>query len=330
MINTTIANEEGSPASSFFLKEISTNCHGCVFAECHSHEGGMRSTQTGCGLGLIDKYRGQEDCEVVEAYDDTLDGGERTAEFYLINGRFCKYRRPESWKGEMDQGEAMARVTAECEIKTALIVPLLTSRGEPALRLDELGRLADSITEMAKKPHQVLFVNKQEKIHPQQLHEFLWGKLGSAVTWRIVRVLEDTGPYEKAGGRLLGRLVDIGAEKLDRKATHYAVFLPRHRVPCDFLVEIDLALTERMERFVLLTPDKKGAGLFVQRGLHDHPAVGGNSVMAVSDPATGAESVLWRLEDKVRALAEAEEGPLGDGGSYVRRVADVCKGFSRQ
>lgn len=65
-----------------FMSKASSPCQNCIFVETEDNK------QTGCQLNLLDHYY-KQGC-LVEAFNEN-------GEFYVINGRFCYFRRLRNW-----------------------------------------------------------------------------------------------------------------------------------------------------------------------------------------------------------------------------------------
>lgn len=88
------------------IDKINTSCLGCHFLESDGEE------QTGCSLQLLEKYGDS----VVPVYDE-LDN-----KFFVINGRFCMYKRSSKWAGGLTLYEARLRASKEIALKVELII----------------------------------------------------------------------------------------------------------------------------------------------------------------------------------------------------------------
>lgn len=83
------------------IGRIHSSCKNCFFSVWKD------KTQTGCSLGLIDKYR--EQAEVVEVFDEVGD------EFFVINGKHCQFKRSNIWGHRFNKNHDNAYVAARKE-----------------------------------------------------------------------------------------------------------------------------------------------------------------------------------------------------------------------
>lgn len=81
-----------SPQAVLKLEKAYTSCKECAFAE---YDG---ITQTGCTIQKLNQHK-QNNAQIVEVYDNE-------AEFYLVNGVFCVYKRSHRWSKRYDDPQA--------------------------------------------------------------------------------------------------------------------------------------------------------------------------------------------------------------------------------
>jgi hypothetical protein len=97
------------------IEKIHTACFGCCFAKK------VDNKQIGCSLNLLSKYNQH----VISAHDD------QNNEFFIINGRFCNFKRSEKWAEGLTLGEANLRARKELALRIELIIYL--DKFEPPL-----------------------------------------------------------------------------------------------------------------------------------------------------------------------------------------------------
>lgn len=244
------------------IGRVHTACRGCCFAVVEGR------TQSGCRLGRVDAFLGQDPASVVEAYD--ADGNE----FFVIN-RVCNAKRDADWAAAHGPGD-VAAVRREVRLRASAVV-LACDR--PGLRQTVAALVAQRVP-----PTDFFFVVPPGgPVSDREVHSDMWEALGNAWTWRIVRGV-DPGATE-------AELADAGVNA--SSGNWYAYFRAGEPVPPEAFAELDRALNERMERVMW----RRDGGLFVQRAAHDF--VGGNAAAEVA--GVRAE---W-VPAKLAALAEA-------------------------
>lgn len=175
------------------------------------------NTQTGCELGRTEKFR-EQGC-LIGGYDDNC-------EFDVVNGRICNAYRPLHWNGDIHK---------EIEVKTTIVVVLCDEGVET---------ICEDIKGLELEPIQVLFANV-EGLKPFELNYKLMKLLGSAVTWRIVDFVNQPDNLDK--------LLELIYSQC--KGTFFSVFTTLDRIHPKFTVDINKAINEDLDRFVLLEGD---------------------------------------------------------------------------
>lgn len=264
------------------------SCKDCVFA-CWNRPEGVIPVQTDCALGRLGPLREQD--HVFEAEDEE-------SQFFVLTRTCRSLRKKDSAWATEHAGKEVETVQAETRLKLSVVVPLddYTKGG--------LRRLCNSLLAQTSKPLEVLFVCTG-KVSPTKLHSTLFGLLDVNIPFRLVHVTETT-PDGQPVGR--GRMVDIAVSKA--KGDWYAVLLPMS-IDKGFVQGLHRALEERLEKFVLVLPDKRGQGLAVHVGTHRHPEVGGNEPVEYLVEGDGKEGVeryllLTDIIEKVRWFARKQ------------------------
>lgn len=88
------------------IEKIHTACFGCQFAKLEGKE------QIACNLNLLEDYGDS----VVSCFDAEQN------KFFVINGRFCHYKRSNKWGVGLDLKQARKKIRQEIAIKIELVV----------------------------------------------------------------------------------------------------------------------------------------------------------------------------------------------------------------
>lgn len=256
------------------LKQPFTVCKDCCFAIYQD------KTQKGCALNRLEKF------EVIEAYDEDK-------EFFIVNGRQCNTMRKNNGRfASKHLPEARAKaVRDEIRLRLTVVVPF-----EKHSYLDELARTAISLKEQRLTPHQVIFLNLQERIAPGKVHAVLWETLENSITWRLSQAASTDISLGAAIDNIFGII----------EGQYYSVFLCGSLVPPDFIAKLDRLLNDDLKQIAMFAPDCEGEadGFTIQVPLHkymgghgDGPGLG--LIKTVKDFAAGMtdKNLIGRVED---------------------------------
>lgn len=277
--------------------DIATACKDCVFATY------IGKTQTGCALGRLDKYRAAG-TQVDECYDEDK-------EFFVIRGRICAACRNQNnkWCKKHKPEDYANAVRKDISLRMLVIVPVLDNKHT----IEDIMTTVKSIDAQKLPATEVIVaLNDDLKAAP-----VLQAMKEAKCNWTVKRVVEK----DKDGNRLaLGCVVDMCVE-FSKESTYYSVFSPGAVIHDNFISSLDEALNDRLERFVMLTPQSGYSGLVVQKGIHD--SVGGNRPGVLADEEHPAGYVtgqtLYSVCDKVFYYAKVERCP-----ELVRQVSELC------
>jgi len=306
------------------LHVIHTACHQCVFAQYGQSGTTMTQGENGCELGRLAKYRDQG-AEIVEAY------GEDGVEFNIIDGRSCPaYRdRRSEWANRVPPANRAAAVRAEMTIRTDVLVPLHWSTDaapgskehlvELELWFGELERTLNGLKALALKPQSVTIVNDQGAVKVGNLIAKL-NKLAQGLNWSLLDIRERDSNGDRVN---VARVIDLAAAKL--KGHFYTVVLPGQVLPPTFTLDLDRAVVDEMDRFVVLLPNSRLEGYTVSLGFHNAPMVNGNKAVPAGaldeadETDTSSPLLLTGVTEKALYLAKARKSP-----HLVKDVAAVC------
>ncbi len=265
---TTDTSEPTLPA----INKVHTSCRECCFRV------GRGETQTGCQLGRTDIYR--EQGALVECYDQNGD------EFYIVNGRHCLSRRDDAWANRIPEDQRKSRVRTEMMVRMDVII--LADGCDTAA----LGVTLASLKAQVLGPCQVVVVSLDPIVVPNII-ACLRDSAGN-LNWTV------TGPIQKVSTT---GAIDMGFQRC--KGSFYAVCRPGFAFPEKFVLNLDRAINDRLERFSVLRPLPDGNALVVHHGFHRHPAVGGNADVQVS-PEGQSPFLLTGVLEKAEYLASMD------------------------
>ena len=137
-----LSNQEG------VISPIHTACKDCVFMVKNGQ------TQTGCKLGRIDLYR-KKKAEILSAYD------EFNNEFFVINDRFCIYKRSKEWGEELPTYEWEETVRKQTKPRYQAIVFFRDEH-----KLEDLHKTMESLVEQYNSPIVVTIANSNKAMVP--------------------------------------------------------------------------------------------------------------------------------------------------------------------
>lgn len=277
------------------LEKYHTPCKNCIFAE---YKG---KTQHGCQMGRIEPFRDLG--SIIEAEDEEK-------EFFIVNGRFCNaYSLPDGEFAKKTKPEdRVAVVKAALALKLTFIVIMGDGATPQSIEPTISAILAQTV-----KPCEVIFVNNQTVVPAPLFHTKIFKMLGNDVTWRLTHIVE-----READGSFVSweRCVDHAMNNVN--GAYYSVFTAGYAPPSNFVAKLDESLSNRMERFSLLTPGPNGEGLTVQTSVHKSSLISGNTKMVAG--VEGEEPVaLNNVVDKIKFYAKVQ-----DMEYLVKNVAEIC------
>lgn len=264
-----------------------TACKECCFAVYHG------KTQVGCRFDRIEKFR-RHGIEVIEAKDE-----ER--EFFVVEGACRLHKNVKSpWYLRTPPAERMERAREEIQLHVEVVVVM--QEGDT---VEQARGTIRSLTEQSIRPSVTVVVNRGG-VKPTDLLIFM------PDDWSVRFITE-----RREGKRVSKeRCVDIALA--DSKADFYATFSPGAVVPRDFILAIDRAINDDLERFLLLEPNDEGQGMVVRMTAHTY--FGGNAEAVIEgegddEAAQRADTIVEKIQH--RAHVEGNE-------HLIKKVVDVC------
>lgn len=318
---------------------INNSCRDCVFATYKDNK------QDGCRLGRIELFVRQGTCveefyDVDPAWDEeavvadwkiscdkAIAANEEVPanpippqdpsglRFYHLRGRICmaNRHRESPWTKQTQPDQWASKVKEEMQLRLVVLVPISDND-----TVDEIVATAESLERQNLPPRAIHFLLNTSKIKSSDLISKL-RKLGPALVWNVRTIVERTKKGERVS---TGRCIDVVVNPLKpHEANYYAVFYPGFKVPNTFISELNSALNERLERFIMLrlaTPYiwEPAQGLVVQTKAHQ--MVSGNRE-AEHDTEYGKTIKVTSVEEKLALMV------VTDNCEYlIKEVVDVC------
>jgi hypothetical protein len=270
-----------------------TPCKTCVFARYNG------DTQVGCAFDRVEKFR-KQGVEVLEVYDDDK-------EFYVIKN-ICRAHRDKKSPWAMKHAGPTRKEICRQELRLDVDVIIVLDGNHT---VDEVKITIDSLLAQTFLPANVTVVLNKDGVDVKDVQAVL------PADW-LVKVIAERRAGERVGR---GRCIDLSL--VNSKSHFYALFNPGFVVPPTFIEDVDIAINDELERFVLLEPNQAGEGCVIQMRAHSY--YGGNSEALVEGEDAGedlgkrADSII----DKILHRVKIEEKT-----HLVKNVTDICRGMS--
>jgi hypothetical protein len=269
--------------------EINTSCKGCVF----------ELDGPGCKLGRLELFRRTAPVEIQEGHA-------------LIKGRVCTTcrNRDSEWARATPPEQYAEAVRQQVRVRYEAVVPV--EQGDSA---DMVAAAVAGLARQRPAPLKVHVALLPNTLTPAQVIPRLRA-LGGDLEWAVLSVLP-AGPAGHATE--VHNAIDQAVKAMPPTTAFYVVFRPGFEAPAQFAAELDAALNDRLERFLVLTPASRefgDQGLVVSVAMHGR--VGGNAA-ATHHTADGLTIACDAVEDKVLQMAIDD-----DSRHLVKCVEDVC------
>lgn len=278
--------------------DVKTSCESCVFARYDADQ-----AQVGCAAGRLDLFRRQ-------GAAITREHGAESGKAYFLVGRACNMNRPagSEWERDAPQEEWVSKARAEVALKAHAVV--YAPKGSDT---DAVLKTVRSLANQSPNPAVTVVVTANQP-RPGQLIPLLTKEFGSGLAWNVKLLTErarDGTPVPR------GRAVDaVVAELRPQDVQYYLAVDAGAECPPGLLAELDAALNDRLERFLLLIRSEEcpGVGPVVQVRLHH--SLGGNAEAECDLPGGGTVRTD-SLEEKVSVF-------VPETGGLVRTVGEFC------
>jgi hypothetical protein len=278
-------------------QESGTGCLNCIFAQWKDKR------QVGCKLGRIEKFAERNtELDIVKHEDGR--------EFYLIKNRICLMLCTEDWLKRhpevKDPEKDMRRLTAlSCDIM------ILVDNDQT---LEGLRKTLHSLLQQQHKPAKINVILHSDHIHPAKIRKILQSAEDEyfSFKWQLTHIQERGPKGEKPS---IEWALDHVIQNC--KSPFYAVFYAGYEVPADYLLLIDQALNDELEKFSVLLPVDDWNGAFIQTYLHKR--LHGNAPEKLEDNEDGDEVIGVSIMDKAHFIAARNNYPY-----MVRRVEEIC------
>ena len=239
------------------IQPLHTPCLDCVFAVFED------KTQTGCELGRLETYR--EQGSVLPVFD--AEGNE----FEVINGRLCTTFRHNNgdWARQYPTNRR-EQVREEIQLRATVLVLIECNHW-----VRDLPDIVRSLREQTLPAHEVIFINCQCGEPASKIHADLVALVGDSFPWKLTDILPDENGDRKMGYEA----IDEVFSKV--RGQYYVAVSADWFLPKNYLKNLDEALNDRLERFVVVRPYKfcELNGLAVQTAFHKNPSINGSRPM---------------------------------------------------
>lgn len=257
------------------IEQIHTSCRDCIFSVKD------KQTQTSCEFGRIDLYK-ESGAEVIEAYD------EFNNEFYVINNKYCLYKRTKDWADHYTTSEIKSIVESQVKPRYHAVV-FHDKEGT----LEGLKTTLDSLKSQYNSPS-IVTVAKTNDIDTLDMMSFMTAYDG-VFDWSVQQFLDDE--------QTIRERIDFVMDRTKKKKfTFYAVFDAPYAVPEGFSEELQDTLLNKMKPFAVAKQDDSFNGMIVSHVLHIKHA--GNCFGI-------------HLEDKIKEFEE-------NGEKYICDIEEIC------
>mgnify|MGYP003109108494 FL=1 len=274
MIKNNLEKKEPLPEN---LEQLHTSCRECIFSV---KEG---QTQVGCEFDRIDLYK-ENGSHVIEAYD------EFDNEFFVINNRYCLYRRTEEWAEKYSSSDIKSIV--EKQVKPRYHAIVFSDKDNT---LDELSSTLESLSAQYNPPS-ILTVCKSNDIDTHVMMSFM-SRYDGIFEWSVQQFL---ATEEEVTVR---QRIDFVLDRTKSKRfSLYIVFDSGFVVPESFSLELQDTTLNKMIPFAIAKPKEGFNGMIVSHILHKKHA--GNCFGI-------------HLEDKVKEFEQ-------NGADFILDIEEIC------
>ena len=257
------------------IEQIHTSCGDCIFSIKE------KQSQTSCEFGRLELYR-ENESEIVEAYDDFNN------EFYVINNKYCLYKRTKDWAESYASHEVKSIVEKQVKPRYHAVV-FHTKDGT----LEELKATLDSLSSQYNPPS-ILTVAKSNDIDAQAMLSFM-STYDGIFDWSVQHFMDEEGTVRQ-------RIDFIMDRTKKKKFSFYIIFDSSFVVPESFSSELQDSILNKMKAFAIAKPKEGYNGMLASHILHIKHA--GNCFGI-------------HLEDKI---IEFEK----DGDQYICDIEEIC------
>ncbi len=203
---------------------IHTACVGCGFATYENYV-----TQVGCIAGVLDKYKAQG--QVIEAENDTY-------QFYIINGRTCKYKNVSTGNPFGATQEGAKYVREQLTIDYDLILNILEFNKE------KLWRCVESWFKQKKGPRRIIIGNNSLTPTDEVVNEIKAIREKYEFIWKVKTFINDEG---------LVRWFKWCMN--DVKSPMFIATTTGVIPPDNFIYDIDVHINDNLQETSLIMPD---------------------------------------------------------------------------
>tara|TARA_Y100001934_G_C12186169_1_gene694047 strand:+ start:63 stop:1013 length:951 start_codon:yes stop_codon:yes gene_type:complete len=256
-------------------KALVTSCDGCVFAS--ENDITNENLDDYCSAGRLSKFN-EVGAEII-----SIESRQKNKNFKLIKDNICNMLRGKPWddiklqKG-YTQEELVGVARKEVSIKCTYLIyfdndEAIKNENDESLKRkiikDKLLCIAKTIKSAEKgilKPENVVVINNSV-IGPYDFINYLRrfiSELKINLKWSMEHISDDSIRALDDKEEAMHRCVDLASKSI--KSIHCSIFVAGDDIPTNYLSDIDSAINDDLEKFLILKPeDGKKSGMFVQK-----------------------------------------------------------------
>lgn len=219
------------------MSKLKTSCKDCFYAKYDSKD----KKQIGCHFGRLQKLR-SAGIDIQEAYDEEK-------EFFVLMAHACMAYRSKSSMIEANQEieKSMVDTRKQMSPKIAVVINVFDND------LQKLKNTIKTIGEQELQFCEAIFCISSD-LKPSEIISII-NEFKFNFKWSIKQILDEYWLGSKS--------VNVAVQS--SKSTYFALFDSGFLIPKTFVKEIDIAICDNMERFIILEGiDEKGNGCLYQ------------------------------------------------------------------
>lgn len=219
------------------MSGLRTSCKDCFYAKYDD----LEKTQIGCYFNKIEKLK-KIGVQVVEAYDEQK-------EFYVLESHACMSFRTKSSMIAANQNIEESMIDTRKQMSPRIAVVINVSDDN----LENLTKTIKSISEQEMPFCEVIFCISSN-IKPSEIISII-NNLKCTFKWSIKQITDEYW--------IGSRSVNVAVQK--SKSTYFSLFNSGFIIPKEYVKQIDVAICDNLERFVILEPiDTQNNGALYQ------------------------------------------------------------------
>lgn len=275
-----IINKEEAISHAEENKILQTTCKGCTFSS--SQDNDNENLDDYCSVGRLEKFK-KSGSEIVN-----VECSQKDRNYKIVNGSICTMMRGSVWeKFKKEKGfkepEFPELARTEINLRCAFFIYMpqdknkiedeKEKRKHDKERVHKVAKTMKSI-DSGKIPAEKIVIINNTYITPYEFITYLrreLQELNVPTKWNMEYISQqETKDLEKKEAYL--KCVDVASKNV--KSMYYSFFKEGDIVPPDYLSDIDFAINDDLQKFLVLLPKDERTGLFIQRLIYSQ--FGGN------------------------------------------------------